>query len=274
MGNNGVWAAGVIIFVISVWVLQIGLLGTFLIGLVMDLLWRYKLTGNITLTELKNRRKSVAITDVTKIQGRFWRNPFISDNLALEVHTVDHCMVITVSERDVFQLIRTNLCNWVIGTAVRDNKYLLTIRPCNPGIPKLITYDAVGRYAFSLDVLINLLLFFVLGASMVYSFGLINVWLLTGLLFTPYLFLIPSYIAKIQVTIDEKGIIIKDTDDMRFLPFAEIKLVEKGFYRIKITTKSGELIYFPRACYMLAEFIKEFSKEEQQQTIDLQQLER
>ena len=270
MGNNGVRLAGVAIFVISVWLLQIGLLGAFLIGLLMDLLWRYKLTGSITLTELKNRRESVAITDVTKIQGRFWRNPFIPDNLALEVHTANHCMVITVNEREAFKLIRTKFCNWVIGTAVRDNKYLLAIRPCNPGIPKLITYDAVGRYAFSLDVLIKLLLFFVLGASVVYSFGLINVWLLTGLLFTPYLFFIPSYIAKIQVTIDEKGIVIKDADNMRFLPFAEIKLVEKGFYRIKITTKSGEHLYLPRACYMLGELIEEFSKEEQQRTIDIQ----
>jgi hypothetical protein len=238
----------------------------------MDFLWRYKLTGSITLTELKNRRKSVAITDVTKIQGRFWRNPFIPDNLALEVYTANHCMVITVNEREVFKLIRTRFCNWTIGTAIRDNKYLLAIRPCNPRIPKLITYDAVGRYAFSLDVLINLLLFFVLGASVVYSFGLINVWLLTGLLFTPYLFFIPSYIAKIQVTLDENGIMMKDAEETRFLPFNEIALVEKRLHHIRVTTKSGELVYFPRACYMLAELIKEFSKEEQQRAIDTQQL--
>lgn len=47
---------------------------------------------------------------------------------------------------------------------------------------------------------------------------------------------------------------------MRFLSFDEITLVDKGLYRIKITTKSGEVLYFPKACYMLVELINELGK--------------
>jgi hypothetical protein len=272
MGNSVIWVLGsLVLYAISLWA-ELGLIGWFLMTSLVDFFWRYKLDGSITLTELKQRygQKRVAIADVTRIAGRCWRNALIPRDVILDIYTANSCLVISVDEREVLRLIKAGFGNWTIGTAFLSNKNRFVIKPSSSDVTKHIEYDTVGRYAFSPDTILFLILFFVLGSSVVYSFRLINVWLLTGLLFTPYLFFIPSYIAKIQVTIDGKGIIVKDTDGMRVLPFADIKLVEKGFYRVKITTKSGELIYFPRACYMLAELIKEFSKEEQQLAIDTQ----
>lgn len=266
MGDSVIWVLGsFVLYAVSLWS-EMGLVGWFLMISLMDLLWRYKLEGSFTLTELKqlHGQKKVPITDVIRITGRCWRNAFIPDNVILDVYTSVGCLIIAVDECEVVKLIRVGLGNWAIRTRFLSNKNRFVISRCAPDMPKHIEYDAVGRYAFSPDAVLFLILFFVLGSSVAYSFGLISVWFLLGLLFTPYLFLLPTFFAKVKVVLNENGIMMKDADGMQFLPFEEIASVEKGLHRIRITTKSGELLYFPRACYMLAELIKEFSKEEQQ----------
>ncbi|SCM83184.1 membrane hypothetical protein [uncultured Sporomusa sp.] len=266
MGDRITWVLGsLVLYAISLWA-KIGLLGWFIMISLADFFWRYKLDGSITPTELKqlHGRKRVTLTDITRITGRCWRNVVLPDNVILDVYTEKSCLVLAVDECEVLNLIRTGFGNWAIRTQFLSNKNRFVIRPCAPDIPKRIEYDAVGRYAFSPDAILFSILFFVLGSSIVYSFGLINVWVLLYLLFTPYLLLLPTFFAKVKVSLDEKGIMIKDADGIRFLPFDEITSVEKGLHRINITTKSGEKLYFPRACYMLAELIKEFIKEEQQ----------
>ncbi len=254
----------IILLIVSLWILEIGLLGFFVLASIIDFIWRYKIAGNITMTELQqiHGRERVALTDVTGIAGRFWRNAFIPNDVILDIYTSNHCISIAVNEREVLKLFRMGFSNWIIGTALffRSNTNLFITRPNSPDTPKRIIYEEIGKYAISPDAILFMIIFIVLGSSVVYSFGLINVWFLLGLLLSSYLFLVPSYIAPIEVTLDERGITIKNEDGTKFLPFDEITIVKKGFYRIIVTTRSGERFYFPKACYMLAEFITEFRK--------------
>ena len=179
MGNKLVWVlGGLVLFAFSLWVLQIGLLGYFVLITLIDFLWRYKIAGSITLTELKqlHGQKRVAIADVKEVTGRFWRNALTPNNVILDVITADKRMVITVHERGILSLFRAGLGTWVIGTAAFfRSKNLFSIKPCEPGISKRIEYDTVGRYAFSPDTILFSILFIVLGSNVVYSVGLINV---------------------------------------------------------------------------------------------------
>jgi len=44
-----------------------------------------------------------------------------------------------------------------------------------------------------------------------------------------------------------------------FVKYSDIAKVEKGMFRTKLTTKSGEILYFPQACFLLPELITELS---------------
>jgi len=134
MGDSVIWMLGsLVLYAISLWA-EIGLLGWFLMISLTDLLWRYKLEGSITLTELKqlHGRKRVAIADVTRITGRCWRNALIPDNVILDVYTANGYLVIAVDECEVLNLIRVGFGNWVIGTRFLSNKNRFVIRTCDP----------------------------------------------------------------------------------------------------------------------------------------------
>lgn len=132
-----------------------------------------------------------------------------------------------------------------------------------------ISYERLGKYAWSESVFYQFcfLLFLelmVMGIYWKYLFILIGLVAL--------LIVVLHIYDQVKVTLTDESITLvehanplwlclwsKMEPKEHFVKFSDITEVEKGVFRTKVTTKNGDILYFPQACFLLPELIMEFS---------------
>jgi hypothetical protein len=131
-----------------------------------------------------------------------------------------------------------------------------------------ISYMPMGKYAWSETIFYQFCFFLFL------ELLALGFWkLLLGVIGLVALLVVVLHIyEQVKVTLTNEGIILvekanpvwlclwsKMDPKERFLQYNDIVKVEKGRFRTNVTTKSGEIIYFPQACFLLPELITELS---------------
>ncbi len=167
-----------------------------------------------------------------------------------------------IEGKDYVKLARTSLNRWDI----KGEKVTLT--PGDAGQYPVIEYSRLGKYAtYRLDMpkmwLFYLaLFFFVIGFAAPDG----DEFVLAGdlgagvaVLIIVLELTIPIF-KKVQLSVVGDRIILTD-ENLRehVLRFADIIAVEKGLFRIKVTAKNGEILYFPRGFVLLPELIEELA---------------
>ena len=131
-----------------------------------------------------------------------------------------------------------------------------------------ISYGPLGKYAWSENIFYGVCLFLFLELLVL---GLWKVLLcLIGLVVL--LLVVLHVYEQVKVTLTNESITLVERVNPIWLclwskmdpkehciKYGEIAKVEKGIFRTKVTTKQGEIIYFPQACFLLPELITALS---------------
>jgi hypothetical protein len=179
----------------------------------------------------------------------------------VEVSSPAGLIEICLTDEELSKLAKTRLNDWSISTMWDMDTKLVMVTPGLPGKGISIFYKEVGRYAPS-PYLISRLGVPIFGITILGLF--LNLFDAIGFMVIMAVFAVmcfgPVFYQRVLVTLDDRGILLRGGDSERFLPFTEVVKVDKGLFRVKVTAKSGEIFYFPKACYLLADFIKTFTK--------------
>ncbi|MDR3564428.1 MAG: hypothetical protein P4N41_25735 [Negativicutes bacterium] len=254
----------IVLLILFIQIGQIGFLGYLFFCEIFDAVMRYRCAGEITPQGVKRKASSSGILfkEITEIKGGYERSLFLSDTIIVDVSSPEYLIEICFDDKDITKLAKTGLNNWSVSTMWDMDTPLLTITQGSSSETISISYNEIGRYALS-PYLLSLLGFPVFALAIFGLFlGLYGALVFLGMiaLFAAVCF-VPAFYHKVLVRLDGKGVLIKDDISERFLPFSEVATVDKGFFRIRVTTKNGEVFCFPKACYLLAELIKEFTKD-------------
>lgn len=205
--------------------------------------------------------ESVAI--VTSVTNRFSRYPsfFSYEILELDVYTGDSDMSVRVAVDEIPGLLSAGLGEWKVSTSVWAGGERLSIRPCAPGAPRRVAYNAIGQYACSTGLFLSLFEFFFCFSIALCLDGLVDATAFFGLICIPVLIDIPSYFNKVTVTLSDEGVLLQSDAGTRLVAYSEIRSVEQEFFRFRFMMKNGETVYAPRACLLLAELIGVFMRE-------------
>lgn len=216
-----------------------------------------KIKGEITSTQIQRADGSqrISLDSITSAKGKF-----ILGNLNLDVKlTVSGLGIIgeyCICGNKLIPLINTKLNNWLIGRAD------FTIQPSTANEQVLVQYVPIGRYALgrrSEDIL---------------CYYLFMVSILTTGLFYPVLFgpvfglcificLAVNFLhhySKVRVGIKAKEISVSDDNGYAVsMVLSDVIKGEKGLFQYKIIGGNDQVIYAPRACYLLPELIEELA---------------
>jgi hypothetical protein len=131
-----------------------------------------------------------------------------------------------------------------------------------------ISYSPLGKYAWSETIFPGFCIFF---------FGellIIGLWqLLLGLIGLVALLIVVLHLyEQVKVTLTNESITLVEKANPVWLclwsemdpkehsvKYSDIDKVDKGIFRTKVTTKDGETLLFPQACFLLPELIMELS---------------
>lgn len=163
----------------------------------------------------------------------------------------------------VKRLTRSPLNQWCI------TRFNLTMSQGMIGEGLKISYERLGKYAWSEKFFYRVcfLLFLELLATGFYWKYVLGLIALVALLIA-----VLHIYEQVKVTLTNEGITLvervnpawlclwsKMDPKEHFVKYSDIVKVEKGIFRTKVTTKNGEIISFPQACFLLPELIAEFS---------------
>ncbi|WP_371363627.1 hypothetical protein SRRS_45070 [Sporomusa rhizae] len=162
----------------------------------------------------------------------------------------------------VRRLTRSPLNQWCIS------RLNVTMSQGMSGKGLNISYRPLGKYSWWENTFFRFCLFFFL------ELLIMGFWKpLLGLIGLVALLIIVLHIyEQVKVTLTNEGVTLvervnpiwlclwsKMDPKEHFVKYSDIAKVEKGIFRTKLTTKNGEIIYFPQACFLLPELITEFS---------------
>ena len=159
---------------------------------------------------------------------------------------------IRFSKAQYAKLAKTRLNQWVIDC----DKVEVTAG--EQGQELTVKYSRQGKYnTLRLETVNSLVL---IAAVILYLVSHENGYIsLSLLLITGFIHSVIDMYKRVQVEIEgDKIRIIDGNKTERSFRFSAVDKVEKGIFQTKITTKSGEVFYFPQACLMLPELIEEF----------------
>lgn len=182
------------------------------------------------------------------------------DGFPSVVFSADIREKVRITGKDFISLAFTRLNQWVV------EKEELTVTPGEPGQEFSVKYSRRGKYGTTrLDRYINWVTLAVLFLTLVGpdATGLeelkqaVFILLVLVLLILAFKPVIPLY-KKIRVSVTSDGIVLVDENKVeRTLKFRDITAVAEGFFQIKVTTKTGDVYYFPQGCVLLSELIKD-----------------
>ncbi|GMA99467.1 hypothetical protein [Pelosinus sp. IPA-1] len=255
------WLIEIVLVIIVVQVLQGGFFVYLLLRELRDMFARYRKEGVIKQNKLKytiEENQEISLNHIELIEGGYDRSLVFPSTVFVDVNTSDCVRKICLDDDEIVKLAKTHLNQINISTKWDFDKKLISITPQINDEMMCITYDPVGKYALTpyLPNVLGFITFAVFGVGL--YFHIVASYALFAIL--AIICFIPPFYKQVSVMINSEGIQIKDENGERFIGFKEIYKVEKSIFRMKIITKNSEVVYFPKACYLLPEFIAEMTK--------------
>lgn len=220
-----------------------------------------RIKGMVTATEIKRTGESLGISfeEVISIRGEILVANLFYPDVKLTAADAEKEAEFCVTGKSLIPLIRTRLNQWSI------NKDSFSIKPAKAMESMIIEYAPIGRYAWPLSYL-TVDWFIVLMTIVGTSYGLrgfyrpllipLGVLLVIKLLFGKGL----ELYRKIRIRLTPNEIMMINAQGIEYsMAFSEVTRVEKGFFQVKLTGKSGQVIFLPRGCYLLPELIEELA---------------
>lgn len=252
----------VVLFVILIQFSHGGLLGYLLVRELLDVFMRYWRQGVITLVGLKytSGDNEISFNDINNIVGGYDRSILLSNTVVVKIETSNSIEEICIYDKEIAKLAKTHLNQFNISTKWDFDKNLISITP-GKFDEYHVSYDAVGKYSLPpyMPNLLGFILFAVAIGGLFLNLFNISAFFTIFAIFTVVCF-IPPYYKQVLVQLNNKGILFKNEGIESFLAFREIAKIEKKIFQTKITMKNRNVIYFPKACYLLPEFIMEMTK--------------
>ncbi len=162
---------------------------------------------------------------------------------------------LSLADKDLVKLSRTSLNRWMI----EDQK--ITVTAGEVGQELQITYEPQGKFSINCTELEDYFYWFLFaGLILGYLYGWGFKAMLSALVAYLLFFRLPLVFHEVQLSVVGDRIILRDEHLREYiLRFADIAAVEKGLFRVKVTAKSGEVLYFPQGFVLLPELIEELA---------------
>lgn len=201
---------------------------------------------------------AIATGEIEKITGRFWSQGRMFAPALFKLNIITNGMKeeMSLNRRELIKLLDTRLNKWFIDYDT------YSIEPGNGGMH--IKYAPVGKYAFGSS---SVLVLKILSYMVLPVFWLLSeyTWISFSQLLMPAISVLLVLVLwrkykMVAVELDDQGITLEEQGGKKqFLHFADVLSVEKGLFRILVTTKAGQSLYFPAALQLLPELIEELA---------------
>lgn len=164
---------------------------------------------------------------------------------------------ICLSHREVVALSWTRWTKWTLEGGYEGVSSELTISAGESGNPVEVPYPSMGKYEQATPYGGLFLVCMFSGSSFFQLFHLPFNLLYLFIFGVIFLWVTTEY-RKMEVAVREGGVLLRQANsEEKFFSFTDVLKVEKGLFRVKVTTISGEVHYFPKACVFLDEIIQE-----------------
>ncbi|MDR3563375.1 MAG: hypothetical protein P4N59_18340 [Negativicutes bacterium] len=214
---------------------------------IVIIIWSKKPRGKVTPWGIRivGRTGEIPIAEIKKIYHKDWQTV---------IETADGEAKTRLPVSELVTLSNGRLNEW------RITENSLVIVPEASEKPFRSVYAPIGKYAVNPSVMswlfaLGYLLFIfrdVILQGIEYSIAYFILLLVAQFFFRRY--------KPFTVTLDDTGLTLQDEKGrQQSLAFAEVAQVEKGIFRTTVTAKDGEVLHFPRGCYLLPELIEELA---------------
>lgn len=253
----------IVLFVIAVQLLGGGFFAYLLLREIGDAIRRYQKDGVISanIIKFKKENQEIALSDVNNIEGGYERSFILPFTVFVAVDAINGFKKICLDDDEIAKFVKTNLNQIRISTKWDIDKRLISIMPAVNGEEACVLYDPVGKYALEpyMPNLLGFLMFTIAVGGLYFKLFGISIFCALFAMLAIICF-VPVFYKQVSVMINNTGVVLKDKKEEHFIAFNEILKVEKNIFQNKVITKSGNIVYFPKACYLLPEFIVEMTK--------------
>ncbi|MDR3563355.1 MAG: hypothetical protein P4N59_18240 [Negativicutes bacterium] len=223
--------------------------------------WRTRRMGVITATGIKlgGLAEEIPFAEIQKIRCKPQHMNILWADTTEVFVLAGKESVLYFTDHEAAKLAKTRLNQWTLDAGGTKKGWAIFL-PGEPEAGLKVSYGPVGKYAsdmqgiFPMSVLLPVI-FIAEGFHLVSGFFIVGAIILAFAVGC-----IAEYYRRITASVDAEGVTLNDeTGREHVVAFADVAKVERGFFRTRVTTKSGEVQHFPRGCYLLPEIIEEFA---------------
>ncbi|WP_371363485.1 hypothetical protein SRRS_43770 [Sporomusa rhizae] len=253
----------IVLFVILVQFFGGGFFAYLLLREIGDAFCRYRKDGVISSGTIKFKKGSqeIALGDVNNIEGGYERSFILPFTVFIDVDTKNGLQNICLDDEEIVKFVKTDLNQITISTKWDIDKKLISITPAVNGEEPCILYNPVGKYALEpyMPNLLGFLVFTVAVGGLYFKLFGIGIFCTLFAILALICFM-PIFYKQVSVMINSRGVVLKNKNGEHFIAFNEISKAEKKIFQNRVITKNGDIVYFPKACYLLPEFVVEMTK--------------